>query len=79
MFQVPIFHSLDDLILDNICDRVKPLVFSKGEKVKTFSYNDYVLLAMHASKKETSNYARVDILILILSIKTRITSMKYNY
>ncbi|KAE9466603.1 hypothetical protein C3L33_01486, partial [Rhododendron williamsianum] len=24
---------LDDLILDNICDRVKPLVFSKGEKI----------------------------------------------
>ncbi|XP_026659376.2 cyclic nucleotide-gated ion channel 2-like isoform X2 [Phoenix dactylifera] len=31
--KVPFFHNLDDLILDNICDRVKPLVFSKGEKV----------------------------------------------
>ncbi|KAI0527491.1 hypothetical protein KFK09_003092 [Dendrobium nobile] len=31
--QVPIFHNLDDLILDNICDRVEPLVFSKNEKV----------------------------------------------
>ncbi|XP_052191133.1 cyclic nucleotide-gated ion channel 2-like [Diospyros lotus] len=31
--KVPIFHSLDDLILDNICDRVKPLVFSQGEKI----------------------------------------------
>ncbi|MQL74117.1 hypothetical protein Taro_006460 [Colocasia esculenta] len=31
--QVPLFHDLDDLILDNICDRVRPLVFSKGEKV----------------------------------------------
>ncbi|KAI3462903.1 hypothetical protein Pfo_019566 [Paulownia fortunei] len=31
--KVPIFHSLDDLILDNICDRVKPLVFSKDEKI----------------------------------------------
>ncbi|EPS58125.1 hypothetical protein M569_16691, partial [Genlisea aurea] len=31
--QVPLFHSLDDLILDNICDRVKPLIFSKGEKI----------------------------------------------
>ncbi|KRY02261.1 Cyclic nucleotide-gated ion channel 2, partial [Trichinella patagoniensis] len=31
--QVPIFHNLDDLILDNICDRVQPLVFSKNEKV----------------------------------------------
>ncbi|WOL15449.1 hypothetical protein Cni_G24230 [Canna indica] len=31
--QVPLFHNLDDLILDNICERVDPLVFSKGEKV----------------------------------------------
>ncbi|XP_057768654.1 cyclic nucleotide-gated ion channel 2-like isoform X1 [Salvia miltiorrhiza] len=31
--KVPIFHSLDDLILDNICDRVQPLVFSKDEKI----------------------------------------------
>ncbi|XP_050227812.1 cyclic nucleotide-gated ion channel 2 [Mercurialis annua] len=31
--QVPLFHNLDDLILDNICDRVKPLVFSKDEKI----------------------------------------------
>ncbi|KAH7852545.1 hypothetical protein Vadar_026147 [Vaccinium darrowii] len=31
--KVPLFHCLDDLILDNICDRVKPLVFSKGEKI----------------------------------------------
>lgn len=31
--QVPLFHNLDELILDNICDRVKPLVFSKNEKV----------------------------------------------
>lgn len=28
------FHNLDDLILDNICDRVRPLVYSKDEKVK---------------------------------------------
>ncbi|KAG1366800.1 hypothetical protein COCNU_13G005900 [Cocos nucifera] len=31
--QVPFFQSLDDLILDNICDRVKHLVFSKDEKI----------------------------------------------
>ncbi|GFZ19272.1 cyclic nucleotide-regulated ion channel family protein [Actinidia rufa] len=31
--KVPIFHNMDDLILDNICDRVKPLVFSKDEKI----------------------------------------------
>lgn len=31
--KVPFFQSLDDLVLDNICDRVKPLVFSKDEKI----------------------------------------------
>ncbi|XP_057769630.1 cyclic nucleotide-gated ion channel 2 isoform X2 [Salvia miltiorrhiza] len=31
--RVPLFHSLDDLILDNICDRVKPILISKGEKI----------------------------------------------
>lgn len=30
---VPLFHNLDNLILDNICDRIKPLVFSKDEKI----------------------------------------------
>ncbi|KAL2898651.1 Cyclic nucleotide-gated ion channel 2 [Bienertia sinuspersici] len=27
--KVPLFHCLDDLILDNICDRVKPLIYCK--------------------------------------------------
>ncbi|XXG81262.1 hypothetical protein AAC387_Pa09g1939 [Persea americana] len=31
--QVPLFQNMDDLILDNICDRVRPLVFSKDEKI----------------------------------------------
>ncbi|PIM99041.1 K+-channel ERG [Handroanthus impetiginosus] len=31
--KVPLFHSLDGLIVDNICDRLKPLVFSKDEKI----------------------------------------------
>ncbi|KAI3462904.1 hypothetical protein Pfo_019567 [Paulownia fortunei] len=31
--KVPLFHNLDDLILDNICDRVKPQVYSKNEKI----------------------------------------------
>ncbi|KAF2283603.1 hypothetical protein GH714_012159 [Hevea brasiliensis] len=31
--KAPLFHNLDDLILDNICDRVKPLIYSKGEKI----------------------------------------------
>ncbi|KAH9625288.1 hypothetical protein KSS87_009046 [Heliosperma pusillum] len=31
--KVPVFHCLDDLILDNICDRVKPLIYCKDEKI----------------------------------------------
>ncbi|CAM8980379.1 unnamed protein product [Rhodiola kirilowii] len=31
--KVPLFHDLDDLIMDNICDLVKPLYFSKDEKI----------------------------------------------
>ncbi|KAL0461593.1 UNVERIFIED_CONTAM: Cyclic nucleotide-gated ion channel 2 [Sesamum latifolium] len=31
--KVPLFHNLDDLVLDNICDRVKPLLYSKDEKI----------------------------------------------
>ncbi|KAF1001466.1 hypothetical protein AG4045_006126 [Apium graveolens] len=31
--QVPLFDNLDDLILDHICDRVKPMVYSKDEKI----------------------------------------------
>ncbi|OIW05253.1 hypothetical protein TanjilG_03642 [Lupinus angustifolius] len=29
--QVPLFQHMDDLVLENICDRVKSLVFTKGE------------------------------------------------
>lgn len=32
-FQVPLFQHMDDLVLENICDRVKSLIFPKGEKV----------------------------------------------
>ncbi|KAH9740237.1 cyclic nucleotide-gated ion channel 2 [Citrus sinensis] len=31
--KVPLFHCLDDLVLDNICDRVKALIYSKDEKI----------------------------------------------
>lgn len=31
--KVPLFYNMDELILDNICDRVTPLVFSKDEKL----------------------------------------------
>ncbi|WOK91645.1 hypothetical protein Cni_G00336 [Canna indica] len=36
--QVPMFHNMDNLILDNICERVKPLVFCKDEKVLKQTY-----------------------------------------
>ncbi|KAF5456223.1 hypothetical protein F2P56_025727 [Juglans regia] len=31
--KVPLFQVLDDLILDNICDMVTPLFFSRGERI----------------------------------------------
>ncbi|BAT92499.1 Cyclic nucleotide-gated ion channel 4 [Vigna angularis] len=31
--QVPLFQHMDDLVLENICDRVKSLVFPKGETI----------------------------------------------
>uniref|UniRef100_A0ACD5W4K3 Uncharacterized protein n=1 Tax=Avena sativa TaxID=4498 RepID=A0ACD5W4K3_AVESA len=31
--QVPLFQHMDDLVLENICDRVKSLVFPKGEVI----------------------------------------------
>lgn len=31
--QVPLFEQMDDLILDNICERLKPHLFIKGEMV----------------------------------------------
>lgn len=41
--KVPLFHNLEDLILDNICDRVRPLVFSKDEKVITLRVNYQII------------------------------------
>lgn len=32
-FQVPLFQHMDNLVLENICDRVKSLIFTKGETV----------------------------------------------
>ncbi|KAJ7546947.1 hypothetical protein O6H91_08G062000 [Diphasiastrum complanatum] len=31
--QVPLFDQMDEIVLDTICDRVKPLLFIKGETV----------------------------------------------
>ncbi|KAL6199233.1 hypothetical protein ACLB2K_029019 [Fragaria x ananassa] len=31
--QVPLFQYMDDLVLENICDRVKSLIFPKGETI----------------------------------------------
>ncbi|XP_024537641.1 cyclic nucleotide-gated ion channel 2 isoform X1 [Selaginella moellendorffii] len=31
--QVPLFYQMDEIVLDTICDRVKPLMFIKGETV----------------------------------------------
>ncbi|KAK4409834.1 Cyclic nucleotide-gated ion channel 2 [Sesamum angolense] len=42
--KVPLFHNLDDLVLDNICDRIKPLLYSKDEKVQKPFYGSAVLI-----------------------------------
>ncbi|KAM7520686.1 hypothetical protein LguiB_019648 [Lonicera macranthoides] len=45
--KVPLFHSLDDdLILDNICDRVKPLVFASNEKREAKEDNEVLLVVL---------------------------------
>ncbi|CAN1292812.1 Cyclic nucleotide-gated ion channel 4 [Linum perenne] len=31
--QVPLFQHMDDLVLENICDRVKSLIFTRGETI----------------------------------------------
>ncbi|KAL8141323.1 hypothetical protein V2J09_007344 [Rumex salicifolius] len=31
--QVPLFQHMEDLVLENICDRVKSLIFTKGETI----------------------------------------------
>ncbi|CAI0375838.1 unnamed protein product [Linum tenue] len=31
--QVPLFQHMDDLVLENICDRVKSLIFTRGEMI----------------------------------------------
>ncbi|KAL8098525.1 hypothetical protein AgCh_031341 [Apium graveolens] len=33
--QVPLFQHMDSLVLENICDRVKSLIFTKGETVSS--------------------------------------------
>lgn len=35
--QVPLFQHMDELVLENICDRVKSLVFPKGETVSSLT------------------------------------------
>ncbi|KAL6526382.1 Cyclic nucleotide-gated ion channel 2 [Orobanche minor] len=57
--KVPLFQSLDDLILDNICDRVKPLAFAKDEKI--IREGDPVLRIMfivHGRVKSSQNLSR---------------------
>ncbi|KAE8814610.1 cyclic nucleotide-gated ion channel 4 [Hordeum vulgare] len=31
--QVPLFHHMDDLVLENMCDRVRSLIYPKGETI----------------------------------------------
>lgn len=44
-FKVPLFDKLDDVILDNICDLVRPLIYSKGEKVRSYTIYAPILIS----------------------------------
>ncbi|XP_052198178.1 cyclic nucleotide-gated ion channel 2 [Diospyros lotus] len=56
---VPIFHNLDDLILDNICDRVKPLVFSKNEKIiREGDPVQRIVFIVHGRVKSSQNLSK---------------------
>ncbi|KAF5958734.1 hypothetical protein HYC85_005959 [Camellia sinensis] len=57
--KVPIFQSLDDLILDNICDRVKLLVFSKDEKIiREGDPVQRIVFIVHGHVKSSQNLSK---------------------
>ncbi|GMP30690.1 hypothetical protein CsSME_00005240 [Camellia sinensis var. sinensis] len=57
--KVPIFQSLDDLILDNICDRVKLLVFSKDEKIiREGDPVQRIVFIVHGRVKSSQNLSK---------------------
>ncbi|KAK4417618.1 Cyclic nucleotide-gated ion channel 2 [Sesamum alatum] len=57
--KVALFHNLDDLILDNICDRVKPLVFSKDEKIiREGDPVQRIVFIVHGRVKSSQNLSR---------------------
>ncbi|XP_075499655.1 cyclic nucleotide-gated ion channel 2-like [Primulina tabacum] len=57
--KVPLFHTLDDLILDNICDRAKPLVFSKDEKIiREGDPVQRIVFIVHGRVKRSQNLSR---------------------
>ncbi|KAL3643888.1 Cyclic nucleotide-gated ion channel 2 [Castilleja foliolosa] len=59
MKKVPLFQSLDDLILDNICDRLKPLIFSKDEKIiREGDPVSRILFIMHGRVKSSQKLSR---------------------
>lgn len=54
--KVPLFQHLDDLTLNNICDRLKPLLFSKGESVSLSCPSDKP--HVHLTRKYSSIYSK---------------------
>ncbi|KAL3629420.1 Cyclic nucleotide-gated ion channel 2 [Castilleja foliolosa] len=57
--KVPLFQSLDDLILDNICDRVKPLIFVKDEKIiREGDLVRRIMFIVHGRVKSSQNLSR---------------------
>ena len=60
---MPLFQHMDDLVLENICDRVKSLIFTKGEVVSpvfklTFIGNFPANFGLQFSKKKILQITR---------------------
>ncbi|GFP90389.1 cyclic nucleotide-gated ion channel 2 [Phtheirospermum japonicum] len=59
MKKVPLFQSLDNLILDNICDRLKPLILSKDEKIiREGDPVPRIVFIMHGRVKSSQKLSR---------------------
>uniref|UniRef100_A0A7N0T9Q1 Cyclic nucleotide-binding domain-containing protein n=1 Tax=Kalanchoe fedtschenkoi TaxID=63787 RepID=A0A7N0T9Q1_KALFE len=66
--KVPLFHYLDDLILDNICDRVRPLYFSLGEKIiREGDPVQRIIFLLHGRVKSSQGLGRGKVATTLLS------------
>ncbi|PKA52412.1 Cyclic nucleotide-gated ion channel 4 [Apostasia shenzhenica] len=60
--QVPLFQHMDELVLENICDRVKSLIFPKGETRRRPSSEDDLYSPRPPSKQPGATQRREELL-----------------